>query len=37
MTPVIYFFQLDKPLRFRLSRIREIESFLIAEFNDREK
>ena len=31
------FLQLDDPLQFRLSRIKEIEDFLIAETNDREK
>ena len=31
------FLQLDKPLKFRFSRIQEMESFLIDEFNDREK
>lgn len=29
--------QLDKPLQFRLSRIEEIEDFIIAEINNKEK
>ena len=29
------FLQLDNPLRFRLSRIKEIEDFCITEVNDR--
>ena len=31
------FLQLDKPPQFRFSRIQDTESFLIGEFNDREK
>ena len=31
------YLQLDNAMQFRLSRIKEIEHFFIAEINDREK
>ena len=32
-----FFIQLDNPLQFGLGKIKEIESFFIAEINDKEK